>query len=174
MARAGWRDCRQGRAHPHQQPKEWKALCEPCGYVHRCKAFPWQRTLWLSRNDPSSPHMLSLQDTAKTNSGAQQSLPYSLCCTYKNLPCSRFSVCRLLPILALQGVVLLHLLLPGGGRSGGGFSPPEPPSEHPLPPLLDHAQRASHTSRAEATRAVPVGWRSCCLFLAGALGFGRR
>lgn len=75
MARAGWRDCRQGRAHPRQQPKGWKALCEQCGYVHRYKAFPWQRSLWLSRNDPSNPHMLSLQDMTKTNLGRQQSLP---------------------------------------------------------------------------------------------------
>lgn len=48
--------------------------------MYCCKTFLWQRSFWLSRNDPVSP--TSLQGMADTNSGGQESLPCSSILSY--------------------------------------------------------------------------------------------
>lgn len=159
--------------------------------------------MWLSRSDPISPtcHLYRIQ--LRQTGGEQESLPCSSCCTCESLQCSWVSICCLLPILAWQCVVLLHLQLLGGSSSGGSFSPvqylqpplasrtleqpPSPPQERDILSIreADVQTRARCSCRdrftaqcftssgAENVRFVPVGWRSCCPLLAGASGFER-
>lgn len=53
--------------------------------MYCCKTFSWQRSFWLSRNDPIS--LTSLQGMADTNLGGQASSSCSSCHIYRSLQC---------------------------------------------------------------------------------------